>query len=100
MAVERLEILERLAAHCLPSLKSDHKRLLILNVSMTAAQIALMDNAKEETTKARIRHARAAVELALDEGESMTQGLAAFWVASHRGDCLRDEFERMRTVRR
>ena len=95
MAVEGLDILARLEAHCLPNLKYEDKRLLILNVFLTAAQIARLDDTREETVKAHIRHARVAVELALEEGESMTHGLAAFWVACHRGDCLQDAFERL-----
>ena len=40
MAVEGLDILARLEAHCLTNLKYEDKRLLIHNVFLTAAQIA------------------------------------------------------------
>ena len=95
MAAQKLDIFERLDAHCLPNLKYEENRLLILNVFLSAAQIAQIDGMNEETIKARIRHARTPIELALEEGEPMTQGLAAFWVACHRGGCMRDAIERL-----
>ena len=97
MATQGLDVLARLEAHCLPHLKYEEKRLLILNVFLTATQIARLDGVNEETLKARIRHARVAIELALEEGESMTQGLAAFWVGCHAPGCLKDAMERLQS---
>ena len=96
MAVEARDNFARLDAHCLDSMRPEFKRVLILNVFKTPAEIARIEHAKEPTIKAWLRIARS--EVALERDDNLTAGLCGYWVAKHSGDCLKETVEELRGV--
>lgn len=96
MAVEGLDSFARLDAHCLEHMRPEFKRILILNVSMAAAEIARIEHAKEPTIKTWLRIARAEVAMALEREDDLTPGLCGYWVAKHSGDCLKAAVDELR----
>lgn len=98
MAVEGLDNFARLDAHCLPSMRPEFKRVLVLSVEKSTAEIAQIEHAKGPTIKAWLRIARSDVALALEHGEDLTPGLCGYWVAKHSVDCLKDTVDELRGV--
>lgn len=99
MAIEGGDVFARLDAHCLPAMRAEFKRLLVLNVYMTVKEIARKDHANESTIKAWLRIARAEVAMALEHDDDLTPGLCGYWVARHSGDCLKETVAQVRRER-
>lgn len=91
MAVEGLGNFALLDAHCLPNMKPELKRTLILRACGTSfAAIAAEERVSEGTIKARLSTARAEIGLALPTMETLTESLCGYFVANHLSDCLKD----------
>ena len=91
MAVEGIGNLGKLDRHCLPQMKQEHKRALILKAatnSLTA--IARHEQVSDGTVKHRLAVAHAQIAMALARPEELTAGLSGYWIGRHLGGCLSD----------
>ncbi len=99
MAVEGLDTLARLDAHCLPSMKLELKRALILRVSCrTVFEVAKRESVGVGTVKSRLSISRGEIGLALEGDSEVTAELCGYWVGRHLVDCLKDAATELRVA--
>lgn len=99
MAEVKLDNLGKLDRHCLPHMKPEHKRVLILKAATNdLAAIARHEHVSEGTVKHRLSIAHAQITMALDRPEELTAGLSNYWVARHFDGCLSDAANALRSI--
>ena len=94
MAIQPLEWLRALDAHCLLNMELTQKRAIILECEgKSHTQIAAIEGVSEATVAYWFRTASSEIGLCLPAGAKVGKVVRGYWVGKHIGDCLAHAIE-------